>query len=124
MRQTLPALHVARGTRSGFTIVEALVATMIMGVAGGMLAAAFTVTTAARRRATLDRHTAVQVHERIALLSRRPCSAADTSGSGTLGAATHWWRATRIANGWAFTDSVTVPGAPARSAIAGTVACL
>jgi type II secretory pathway component PulJ len=110
--------------RRGFTVVEALVATMIMGVAGGMLAAAFTVTTAARRRAALDTQTSIQVQERIAFLSRRPCSAADTSGSGTAGAATHWWRATRVADGWTFTDSLAIPGAPPRPASAGTVACL
>lgn len=97
---------------------------MIMGVAGGMLAAAFTVTTAARRRAALDVQTAVQVQERIAFLSRRSCSAADTAGTGAHGAAMFWWRATRVADGWSFADSVALPGLPVRPAVTGTVACL
>jgi type II secretory pathway pseudopilin PulG len=110
--------------RRGFTIVEALVATMIMGVAGGMLAAAFTVTTAARRRAALDVQSAVQAHERIALLSHRPCVAPDTSGSGSHGAALTWWRAARVPAGWSFSDSVSLPGVPPRPASSGVVACL
>jgi type II secretory pathway pseudopilin PulG len=110
--------------RRGFTIVEALVATMIMGVTGGMLAAAFTVTTAARRRAALDVQSAVQTYERIALLSHRRCSAPDTAGSGAHGAALIWWSATRVTGGWSFADSVALPGAPSRPVSTGVVACL
>jgi type II secretory pathway component PulJ len=111
-------------TRRGFTVVEALVATMIMGVAGGLLAAAFIVTTAARRHAALDMQTAVQVRERIAHLSRRPCAAADTAGTAAHGNALIWWRASRVPEGWSFADSVALPGAPPRPAATGRVACL
>ena len=110
-------------SRSAFTVVEALVATMIMGVAGALLAAALTVTTAARRRASLDVRTAALVHERVAVLARRPCAAADTTGTAQVGNATAWWTARRVGSGWAFAESVRVPGAAARPAQTGLVSC-
>lgn len=110
-------------TPRGFTVIEALVAIVTLGVAGGLLAAAFTVSTAARRRALLDVRGASWAQQRMALLAARSCLAADTSDSARSGPASEAWSAMRAADGWAFVDSVSVAGAPARAAFRGTVAC-
>jgi type II secretory pathway pseudopilin PulG len=109
--------------RTGFSIVEALVAIAMMGVAGGFLAAAFTVSTVARRRAELDSRTAALVHERVASLARRSCALADTSGSSSAGASREWWTARRAESGWIFSESVVVAGVPPRAALTGAVPC-
>jgi type II secretory pathway pseudopilin PulG len=108
--------------RTGFSIVEALIALALMGVAGGLLAATFTVAGAARRSAALQAQGAAVLRTRIALLSRRPCSAADTSGVDQVGGARDAWRAQRVDAGWEFTDSVAVPGAAPKT-LTGRVRC-
>jgi type II secretory pathway pseudopilin PulG len=109
--------------RAAFTIVEALVAIAMMGIAGAFLAAAYTVTTAARRSAVLDARSADAVHLRIAFLSRRPCAAPDTSATVLNGRVMEAWRARRSGSGWNFVDSVAMPGAPPRASVTGTVPC-
>jgi prepilin-type N-terminal cleavage/methylation domain-containing protein len=108
---------------TGFSLVEALVALALFGVAAGLLAGAMTVTVAARRRAELERHTSVAVHERIALLARRPCAAADTGGAPAAGATREWWSATRSGGAWVLVDSIATVGTAPRSAVRGEVAC-
>ena len=115
----MPMRH---GPRAGFSIVEALVATVMMGIAGGLLSAAFTVATAARRSALRDTDAALALRTRVALLARRPCSAGDTAGVEVHGPTTVAWSAHRTESGWSFTDTVSVAGAaPLRAA--GTVPC-
>jgi type II secretory pathway pseudopilin PulG len=121
MRTSLPAPKLA--CQSGFSIVEALVALAMMGIAGGLLAATFTVTLAARRSAALDVHSAAVVRTRIAVLARRPCSAADTSGVDQLDGAVDTWSARRTESAWEFSDSLAIPGVAARAPLSGRVRC-
>jgi type II secretory pathway pseudopilin PulG len=112
-----------RRTRSGLTIVEALIATALMGVAGSMLAASFTVAGTARRNAARDARAAQALRERIAVLSRRPCAAPDTAGVDASGGATVFWTAHRAESAWRYSDSVIVPGAVPHAPDGGLVPC-
>lgn len=101
---------IARPT--GFSIVEALVATMLVGVASALLASALTVRTVARRDAARDATAAAALGDLLGLLAARPCVAADTSAESTretaMGTALVRWHARRSGAGWAFAESVSV----------------
>lgn len=120
---TRPSLVTRRSSHAGFSVVEALVATAMLGIAGGLLAATLTVTTATRRRATLELRTARFMHERISDLSRRPCTAPDTSGASRDGPVLEWWTAQRAGGGWAIAESVSVAGLAPGAQARGTVLC-
>lgn len=97
--------------RRGFSIVEALVATALVGVASAALAAALTVRTALRRQAGRDAVAARVLHEVSATLARRPCTAVDTSAAQRVVGADVRWQARRVASAWEFLQSVEVGGA-------------
>lgn len=96
----------------GFSIVEALVATMLVGVASALLASALTVRTVARRDAARDATAAAALGDLVGVLAARPCLAADTSAESTretaMGTALVRWHARRAGAGWAFAESVSV----------------
>ncbi|MDQ8165451.1 MAG: type II secretion system protein [Gemmatimonadota bacterium] len=96
----------------GFSIVEALVATILVGVASTLLASALTVRTVARRGAARDAAAAGALGDLLRVLAARPCLAADTSAESTretaMGKADVRWHARRAGAGWAFAESVSV----------------
>lgn len=110
-------------SRDGFTLVEAVVATAMMSVAGGLLATGLTVVTVARRRADIDAWGAQALREHVSLLAGRSCALPDTGAVDRLGEATDRWSARRSGGTWVFVDSVSVPGAPPRAAMGGIVLC-
>jgi prepilin-type N-terminal cleavage/methylation domain-containing protein len=110
--------------RAGFTLVEGLVALAVIGVAAGLLASAVTVATAARRRAALDAHAAATLRTRVTMLARRSCADADTAATDRLGGAVVVWTARREGAGWAFVDSLFMPGTTSPPPLRGTVRCL
>ncbi len=110
---------------TGFSIVEALVATMLVGVASTLLASALTVRTVARRHSARDAAAARALGDLIATLAARPCTMADTSAVGTretaAGTALIQWHAHRSAAGWAFAESVSIgAGSAASSGVVAT----
>lgn len=116
--ETMRTLH-----RNGFTIVEALVATVMFGVAGATLVASLTVMRALRMRALAELAVAEAAANHAALLARRPCSAADTSGASLERAVQYRWSAARSPEGWRLVDSVATAGARETAALTGYIAC-
>jgi len=92
--------------RAGFTVVEALVATAIVGIAAAALAASLTATGAVRARATARNRAAAIARGQVAELSGRACAAPDTAGVIAVAGATGTWEARRAGAGWTFSDSV------------------
>jgi hypothetical protein len=105
------------------SVVEALIAVAMLGIAGASLCAAFAATTAARRHAAADTRAADATLARIAWLSRRSCVAADTAGLDADPGGSVAWTARRNGAKWVFTDSVRVNGVRAVTATGGFVAC-
>lgn len=108
--------------RAGFTIVEALVATAIVGIAATALAASLTATGAMRARAAARNLVAAIARAQVAELSGRACAAPDTGGVISVGGAVGTWAAQRAGAGWAFSDSVRAGRADV-VLFAGSVAC-
>ena len=108
----------------GFTIVEALVATMMFGVAGATLVASLAVMRALRTRGLAETAVARSAADHTALLAQRGCGAGDTAGTSRMAeAAENRWVATRTAEGWQWADSVITPGARQVATLAGSVRC-
>jgi type II secretory pathway pseudopilin PulG len=110
------------GPRAAFTIIEALVATAMLGVAGASLAATLTVVATVQNRAALRAATAAAGGRRLNALVRRPCTAPDTAGADAAGPVLDAWTARRTGGSWVFADTLRAPGAPA-AVIGGTVPC-
>lgn len=107
---------------SAFTIVEALVATTILGIASAALVASLAANSHLRSRASAKTTAAQLSAERIGFLAARACTAPDSAGATGGAAASELWTARRSAGGWKYTDSIAV--APAFTfQIDGTVAC-
>lgn len=108
--------------RIAFTIVEALVATTIVGIASAALAVSLAASSHLRSRAAARIAAAQIAAQRTGFLSARACAAPDTDGVTAAARGTEVWRARRSAGGWTYSDSITV--APAFTLhTAGTVAC-
>lgn len=105
--------------RTAFTLVEALVATAVIGVAGATLAAVLGGTAVMRARADADARAAQLFRERIGSLAVRACTAADTQ----LLSPVEQWRARRVAASWLYSDTVHVTPAPRVVSMRGAVAC-
>ncbi len=110
--------------RTGFSVVEAIVATTMLGVAGAMLAGTFSVLHAMRAHAAARAASSVAVAERVAVLARRPCAAGDTAGADRLGRAVSRWGARGLGAAWAFADSTAAPGGGPPVVTSGQVSCL
>lgn len=110
-------------TSRGVSVVEALVAVSLLGLAGTSLAASFSVVARADTAARVALAAADAARERVALLSARSCGASDTGASMLAGAARTTWRANRVPEGWAWFDTTTIPARAHRVVLAGTVRC-
>lgn len=122
-------LGVARGCtlwrmqpRRAFTLVEVLVALVLMGVGAAALVTALTGDHRLRERAAESRFAAASVRARIELLAALPCSG-DASGVTASAWGSERWNARASASRWSLTDSV-VPRPPAAPiVIEARVAC-
>ena len=108
--------------RNAFTIVEALVALVVVGIAGTAWAASLAANGALRSRASARVVAGRLVAARIAALAARSCAAADTGGVASAGTATEAWSAQRDGGRWSYSDSISV--APTLAVrVGGAVAC-
>lgn len=108
--------------RLAFTLVEVLVALMLLGAAAGALVTALVGDHRLRERAAANTFAASVARARLEMLAASPCSG-DVSGVTTSVRGTeHWWaRASRPL--WRLTDSI-LPPVPARPVvIEARVAC-
>jgi len=108
--------------RSAFTIVEALVAATIVGLASAALALSLAASGTLRQRASARTGAAELTVGRVATLGARGCSAADTSGTTASHTLTERWGAQRAGAAWIYAD--TIAGAPIATVhLFGAVAC-
>jgi prepilin-type N-terminal cleavage/methylation domain-containing protein len=111
-----------RRARRAFTLIEILVALMMMGVAAAGLVSALTGDHRLRDMATVRTFAADRARERLELLAALPC-AGDTSGTNVSALGAERWRASVSPSAWLLTDSV-VPRPPAHAlVIEARVAC-
>ena len=96
-----------RSSHSAFTIVEALVATAIVGLASAAFAVALAANGSLRAQASARVVAAQIVAARLASLAARRCAAPDTGGIARADRATESWRARRIGAAWSYTNSIT-----------------
>ena len=110
-------------TFPGFTVVEAVIAIALLGVAGASLASAMAASTAIRTRAKARDGAAAGLADRLAQLARRPCSAADTAGVDRRNGIAEHWSAKRTIPGWAAVETVQVAGIQEAAVMTVIVAC-
>ena len=108
--------------RRAFTLVELLVALIMMGVGVAGLVTALTGDRRVRDMAAAHSFAADRARERVELLSGLPC-AADTSGTAVSRWATEHWRAAPAQSAWALADSVVFAQTTVPLVIRATVAC-
>lgn len=108
---------------AGFSVIEAIVATTMLGVAAAMLAATLGALRTFRATAEARAASALAVGERVATLARRPCASGDTAGSERLGRAITRWGATRSGAAWSYAESTAAPGGGPALVIEGRVPC-
>lgn len=106
-RRILCGMH----RRRAFTLVEVLVALVLMGVAAAGLVTALTGDHRLRAAAAAHSFAAARARERFELLAMLPCSG-DASGATISGSGVERWRAQAAQPVWRLTDSL-VPPAPA-----------
>ena len=109
--------------RRAFTLVELLVALVMMGVAVAGLVSALTGDRRLRDMAAAHSFAADRARERVELLSMLPC-AADTSGTASSAWATEHWRASPLQSHWSLTDSVVFVQSIVPLVVRATVACV
>jgi prepilin-type N-terminal cleavage/methylation domain-containing protein len=108
--------------RPAFTIVELLVALILMAVAATGLVSALTSDRQLRNLAASHAFAADRTRERIEWLAALPCSgAASGSTSATWGA--ELWYASPVSLAWNLTDSLVLSPARAPVVIQARVAC-
>lgn len=111
-----------RRARRAFTLIEVLVALMMMGVAAAGLVSALTGDHRLRDMAAANTFAADRARERLELLATLPCTG-DLSGTTVSAQGAERWRASVLPSAWQLTDSV-VPHAPAHLfVIEARVAC-
>ncbi len=101
-----------RRARRAFTLIEVLVALMMMGVAAAGLVSALTGDHRLREMAAIHMFAADRARERLELLAALPC-AGDLSGTSAFALGAERWSASVSPPVWLLTDSV-VPRPPAR----------
>jgi prepilin-type N-terminal cleavage/methylation domain-containing protein len=111
-----------RGIRRAFTIVEVLVALVIMGVACAGLAGGLTSDRRLRDLAAGELFAAERARERIELLAALPC-AGESAGSSASEWGSEHWRAVPTQAAWRLTDSLTIRGSAAPIVFDLRVAC-
>ncbi len=111
-----------RRARRAFTLIEILVALIMMGVAAAGLVSALTGDHRLRDMAAVHTFAANRARERLELLAALPC-AGDTSGTTVSALGAERWRASAAPPAWVLTDSI-VPRPPAHVlVIEARVAC-
>ncbi|MFI5233471.1 MAG: prepilin-type N-terminal cleavage/methylation domain-containing protein [Gemmatimonadales bacterium] len=105
--------------RRAFTLVEVLVALVLMGVAAAGMVTALSGDHRLREAAAVRTFAAGRARERLELLATLPCSG-DSSGASPSRWGVEYWRAQASPTGWRLTDSI-VPAASAGSGSAAVV---
>ena len=108
--------------RRAFTLVELLVALIMVGVGVAGLVSALTGDRRLRDMAAAHAFAADRARERVELLAGLPC-AADTSGTAVSGWATEYWRASASQSQWSLTDSVVFAQSTVPLVMRASVAC-
>jgi prepilin-type N-terminal cleavage/methylation domain-containing protein len=108
--------------RRAFTLVELLVALIIMGVAAAGLASALTGDRRMRDLAAAHAFAADRARERLELLASLPCSA-PASGASASAWALERWSATASPSAWSLTDTVTLVRSSAQMVVQARVIC-
>lgn len=109
-------------SRRAFTLIEVLVALMMMGVAAAGLVGALAGDHRLREMAAAHTFAADRARERLELLAVLPC-VGDTAGETVSALGAERWRASVLPPAWHLTDSI-VPPPPAHAfVIEARVAC-
>jgi type II secretory pathway pseudopilin PulG len=87
-------------SRPAFTIVEALVATAVLGCASTAMVAALFVGGAVGRRGAFNAATARAARAWVRVAAARPCGAADTAGTAPMDRGAASWALTREGAAW------------------------
>jgi prepilin-type N-terminal cleavage/methylation domain-containing protein len=111
-----------RHERAAFTLVELLVALILMGVAAAGLVAGLTGDRRLRDLAAAHAFAADRIRERLEQLAARPC-AFEVSGTSGSAWASERWRASPSQSAWHLTDSLVVGRSAAPLIIEAHVAC-
>jgi len=114
--------HRARCARRAFTIIELLVALVLMGVAAAGLAGALTGDRRLRDLAAAQAFAADRARERLELLAALPCSS-EASGTSASVWGLERWRASSSQVAWSLTDSLLLRRSAAPLVIEARVAC-
>jgi prepilin-type N-terminal cleavage/methylation domain-containing protein len=111
-----------RRARRAFTLVELLVALIMMGVAVAGLAGALAGDRRLRNQAAAHLFAADRVRERLEQLAVLPCSA-DASGSSTSPWGSERWRASPSQLSWSRADTLMLGRSPAPLVIQARILC-
>ena len=108
--------------RRAFTLIEVLVALMMLGVASAGLVAALTGDRKLRDASAAQLFAAARTRARIETLALLPCSA---DAAGTIGSAwgSERWHASASPSGWSLTDSLVLVRSALPLVIQARVAC-
>lgn len=111
-----------RRTRCAFTLVEVLVALILMGVASAGLVSALSGDRRLRDLAAAQLFAADRARDRLESLAALPCAAAASGAS-----ASQWgserWSAVVSQSSWTLTDTLSLARAPVPLVIVAHVAC-
>lgn len=106
----------------GFTLVEVLVALMLVATAAAALAATLGADRRLRTTALVTDAAARQARERIETLAGH-CGSADTSGMAVGAWGVERWRVTSSPDAWRLADTIRGSSGHVTFAVAGAVAC-
>ena len=109
-------------SRRAFTIVELLVALVMMGIAAAALVSALTGDRRLRDLAAAHAFAADRARERLEWLAALPC-AADVAGRSASAWGVESWRASPEALAWRLTDSLVLRRWEAPLVVEARVAC-
>jgi prepilin-type N-terminal cleavage/methylation domain-containing protein len=112
------ALH----ARRAFTLIEVLVALVLMGAASAALAGTLTADRRLRDLSAVYAFAADRARERMELLAALPCSS-DTAGTTASPWGSERWRASPSGGHWSLTDSLVLRRMAAPVVIEAHVAC-
>ena len=108
--------------RQAFTLVELLVALIMLGVAAGGLVRALTGDRRLRDLAASHTFAADRMRDRLELLAALPCSAG-ASGTEPSAWGTERWRASPARFSWFVTDSIELRGSAVPIVLEARVPC-
>src|SRR5476651_692959 len=118
---TLCGMNLRRARRA-FTIIEILVALILLGVAGAGLVSALTGDRRLRDLAAAQLFAADRARERLESLAALPCAAA-ASGTSASPWGSERWSAIATQNSWQLTDTLSLARVAAPLIVLARVAC-